>query len=69
MCIACLDIFSEVTLAETMRQIVALPALAEYDIPTVLSSFSLPISLSLRALAVWIALIKRFPGHFSLCAL
>lgn len=54
-------------MTQTMDQIATLPALAEYDIPTVLSSFSLPISLSVRALAVWIALIKRFPGHFSLC--
>lgn len=64
-CIACLDIFSAATRTEVLEKCTALPALAEYDIPTVLSSFSLPVSLSLRSLAIWIALLRRFPDHFS----
>lgn len=64
-CIACLDIFSSGQRAEMLQQIDR-TSIAEYaDIPTVLASFSMPISLSLRALAVWIALLKRFPGKFS----
>lgn len=65
-CIACLDIFSERVQTEALQAMVNHSELNQYDCQTVLSSFSIPIMLSLRGLSVWIALIRKFPGHFSL---
>lgn len=67
-CIACLGLFSESIMTDTLSQIVDHPDVQAYQCDTVLSSFSLPILLNLRQLSIWVGLIRKFPNRFSLGA-
>ncbi|KAG4080694.1 hypothetical protein HA402_013224 [Bradysia odoriphaga] len=65
-CVACLGLFSTSNLDAVLEQILQCPDLQSYECDTILTSISLPIILSLRRLSIWLALIEKFPKHFSL---
>lgn len=59
-CSVCLGIFQGLDLVAD--EIVNDSSLSSYDSKSLYTSISIPISLLIRDLAIWIALIQRFPG-------
>lgn len=60
-CVACLGIFQNNFIAELATEIVEKSNLNTYECDTLYTSVTMPISLQIRELSLWISLIKRFP--------
>lgn len=58
-CVACLGLFEFVD--EVVTNVKANETLREYEITKFLTSFSLPVSLDLVQLQLWLALLEKFP--------
>lgn len=59
-CIACLGLFEGID--SIADEIVTESNLASYDSKSLYTSINIPISLLIRELSIWIALIHQFPG-------
>lgn len=72
-CVVCVGIFEEID--SVVQVIIDNSSLNTYDCSKLYSSISIPISLLIRELSVWIALLEKYPGKiddsklklFSLC--
>lgn len=62
-CIVCLGIFQGID--SDFQQIINNSSLHTYECSKLYSSISIPISLLIRELSVWIALLEKFPGKIS----
>lgn len=60
-CVACLGIFQHTFIEEIATEIIKNSNLSSYDCDTLYTSITIPISLQVRELSLWIALIKQFP--------
>lgn len=60
-CIACLGLFSEDMLEQTISKVIPDPAFETYQIREFLTAISLPIILHYNQLLIWMHLIERFP--------
>lgn len=60
-CVACLGLFQSID--SISIEIVNNSNLACYDSKSLYTSISIPITLLMRELSVWMALIKQFPGR------
>lgn len=63
-CVACLGLFDFVD--EVVMKVKASESLQEYEVKKFLTSFSLPVSLDLVQLQIWLALLEKFPGQIEL---
>jgi tRNA pseudouridine synthase 10 len=59
-CVACLGLFEFVD--EIVSQVKASESLKRYEFKRFLSTHSLPVSLDLAQLQLWLALLEKFPG-------
>lgn len=59
-CISCLGIFD--TLNLVVKEVIENSNLNSYDCGSLYSSISIPISLQVRELSIWVALLQKFPG-------
>lgn len=59
-CTACLGVFQEELFAEISENVRKNTDLLKYDSEKILASVSLPVSLHLRQLGIWIGLINTF---------
>jgi tRNA pseudouridine synthase 10 len=59
-CVACLGLFGFVD--EIVAQVKASESLQRYEVKRFLSTHTLPVSLNLAQLQLWLALIEKFPG-------
>lgn len=59
-CVVCLGLFEKIDCIAD--EIITKSNLASYDSKSLYSSINIPISLLIRELSVWIALINQFPG-------
>lgn len=64
-CVACLGIFQGIDLIAD--EIINNSNLNSYDSKSLYTSISIPITLLIRELSIWIALIQRFPGKIDCC--
>lgn len=47
-----------------MTKVKSNASLQEYEVSKFLTSFSLPVSLDLAQLQLWLALLEKFPAQF-----
>lgn len=66
-CIACLGIFQEID--SVADEIINSSSLSSYDSKSLYTSISTPITLLIRELSIWVALIQQFPGKVDRCKL
>lgn len=64
-CVACLGIFQNKFIDELATEIVEKSNLNTYECDTLYTGITVPISLQVRELSLWIALIKRFPDSIT----
>lgn len=61
-CVACFGLFNFTD--EIVSKVKASPELVQYEVKKFLSSYSLPVSLDLAQLQIWLSLIEKFPNTF-----
>lgn len=61
-CVACLGIFQNNYMNEIAEEIIENSDLNTYKCETLYTSITIPISLQIRELSLWIALIRKFPN-------
>lgn len=61
-CVACFNLFDHVD--EIVTRIKGDDALKTYEVDNFVTSFSLPVSLSLAQLQIWLALVENYPENF-----
>lgn len=64
-CITCLNLLHESTINDILKEIEQSNKMNIYDNSNIVCALSIPISLNLRALSVWLSLINKFPNYFS----
>lgn len=64
-CIACLGIFQNDTIDAAIKEIVENTDLHTYECDSIYTSISVPILVQIRELALWIALLRKFPYSIS----
>lgn len=62
-CVTCHGLFEFVD--EIVSKVKSSESLANYEVERFLSSYSLPVSLDLAQLQMWLALIEKFPDSFN----
>lgn len=60
-CTACLGIFQYDMIEQTVQHVLKETNIDSYECDTIYSSVTLPISLQIRELSIWIALMRKFP--------
>lgn len=70
-CVACLGIFQNDFIRQAADEIIEKSNLSTYECATVYTSITMPVSLQVRELSLWIGLLKQFSdsmseGEFSL---
>lgn len=61
-CVSCFGLFEFID--EVVMKVKASESLAKYEVKRFLTSYSLPVSLDLAQLQIWLALIEKFPEAF-----
>lgn len=59
-CVACLGIFQEID--TVINEIIKNSNLSSYDSRSLYTSISIPITILIRELSIWISLVQKFPG-------
>lgn len=59
-CVACFGLFEFID--EIVATVKSSEELQRYEVKRFLSTYSLPVSLDLAQLQIWLALIEKFPG-------
>lgn len=59
-CVACLGLFEFID--EIVAKVKSSESLQRYEVKRFLSTHSLPVTLDLAQLQLWLALLEKFPG-------
>lgn len=60
-CIACCSIFQEID--SVVEEVINNSSLRDYEAPSLFSSISIPITLLIRDLSIWVTLLQKFRGE------